>query len=144
MCRGQHSADVQVIDSLHGDCFPLDVTTAHKSCLCVCTFAIFRPADMEVISHVFKVSVGGCNLWMVYVYVYVFALSSQTSDIFVTLSTQRLHPGNCGDLGCVIIMAAIVRLSSVCRRGVKREYFCLISNFLAFFEYMCTYFKETV
>ncbi|KAF3847218.1 hypothetical protein F7725_020246 [Dissostichus mawsoni] len=35
------------------------------------------------------------------------------------MATQQLHPGNCGDLGWFIIMAAIVRLSSVCRRGVK-------------------------
>ncbi|XP_028275812.1 succinate dehydrogenase [ubiquinone] cytochrome b small subunit B, mitochondrial isoform X1 [Parambassis ranga] len=32
--------------------------------------------------------------------------------------TQQLHPGNAGDLGWCIIMAAIVRLSSVCRRGI--------------------------
>lgn len=39
------------------------------------------------------------------------------------LTFGQLHPGNSGDLGWLIIMAAIVRLSSVCRRGVKRKYF---------------------
>lgn len=42
---------------------------------------------------------------------------------------KKLHPGHGDDLGWLIVMAAIVRLSSVCRRGVNREYFCLFTPF---------------
>lgn len=45
---------------------------------------------------------------------------SNTHNLCDATSTG-LHPGYCRDLGWLFIMAAIVRLSSVCRRGIKRE-----------------------
>lgn len=50
------------------------------------------------------------------------------------LTFGQLHPGTSGDLGWLIIMAAIVRLSSVCRRGVKRKYFSHVCVCLSLFS----------
>ncbi|KAK6296806.1 hypothetical protein J4Q44_G00329480 [Coregonus suidteri] len=46
-------------------------------------------------------------------------LSPSAYILLITVTKQQLHPGKLCDLGWLIVMAAIVRISSVCHKGVK-------------------------